>query len=186
MGGKRKPEPIETKIHRHIARRVVDKRTGCWRPPSRAQRNHGYASMTHGAGKHLSLHRVMLARKLGRPIRKGMYACHKCICPYKDCFNPDHLYEGTPAQNSSDMVAVGRSTRGKPSHGRKLTDGQVRFIRNLYGAPGPPSWLLPVKPGRPPLCGSIGRIAAMFDTSTVCISNIVNHRTYRTLTEDVP
>jgi hypothetical protein len=44
--------------------------------------------------------RAVLARKLGRPIKPGYFACHHC--DYPPCINPDHLYEGTPSDNQRD------------------------------------------------------------------------------------
>ena len=40
-------------------------------------------------------------QELKGPIEKGMWACHKCDNP--KCFNPDHIFIGTPKQNSEDM-----------------------------------------------------------------------------------
>ena len=51
-------------------------------------------------GKQLYAHRVVLAEKLGRPIREGYEACHHCDTP--SCIEPEHLYEGTQLQNASD------------------------------------------------------------------------------------
>lgn len=44
--------------------------------------------------------RVALERKLGRPIRPGYWALHRCDRPA--CINPEHLYEGTRADNTRD------------------------------------------------------------------------------------
>jgi hypothetical protein len=47
---------------------------------------------------YMAVHRV----KLG----PGQLVCHKCDVPR--CCNPDHLWIGTPAANSLDMVKKGR------------------------------------------------------------------------------
>ena len=53
-------------------------------------------------------HRAAIARSLGRPV-EGV-AMHTCDNP--PCVNPDHLLEGTQADNMRDCAQKGRS-RGR-------------------------------------------------------------------------
>jgi hypothetical protein len=58
-----------------------------------------------GVGDQL-VSRLVLEMVLGRPLAPGMFACHTCDNP--PCFLPDHLFEGTQADNVHDMKAKGR------------------------------------------------------------------------------
>jgi len=51
-------------------------------------------------------HRLALEIKLGRPLIPGMFACHTCDNP--PCIRPEHLFEGTSADNARDSLAKGR------------------------------------------------------------------------------
>ncbi|OBP75441.1 hypothetical protein BAE42_07630 [Mesorhizobium loti] len=44
------------------------------------------------------------------------------------------MYWGTNADNSADMIAHGRSTRGEKQPTSKLTEDDVRAIRKLAGS----------------------------------------------------
>lgn len=59
-----------------------------------------------GVGPRIELATHMALQLAGRPVPKGMFACHHCDVPA--CINPDHLYVGTRQQNINDMVARGR------------------------------------------------------------------------------
>ena len=87
----------------------------------------GYGRLNVKGKVHLA-HRVAWMLRHGE-IPAGMHACHKCDTP--GCVNPDHLFLGDNDANHADKCAKGRqgAARGESSGQAKLTDDQVRAIR---------------------------------------------------------
>ncbi|MEG4268943.1 HNH endonuclease [Microcoleus sp. Pol12A4] len=101
-----------------------------------AKRSDGYAiksTKINGKTKSFYAHRLVLEHKLGRPVKPGYFACHSC--DDRGCVNPDHLWEGTPADNSRDAIEKNRFpfVPGNICPNRKLKPEQVREIRYLLG-----------------------------------------------------
>lgn len=66
------------------------------------------------------------------PIPDGMQVLHRC--DVRACIRPDHLFLGTAADNTADMIAKGRMPVGQRAANAKLTEDDVRRIRALAGA----------------------------------------------------
>ncbi len=75
--------------------------------------------------------RYLWEQKYG-PIPEGKWLCHRCDNP--QCINIDdpenHIFLGTPNDNSKDMVSKNRQAKGERQGSCKLTKEKVLAIRN--------------------------------------------------------
>lgn len=94
-------------------------------------KSRGYAKLCR-AGKTVTVTRLLLAKRLGRPLRPGMHALHECDTPA--CVTDAHLFEGTHKQNQEDKVSKGRHVRGAEHVLSKFTDADVLIIQAAHAA----------------------------------------------------
>lgn len=112
----------------------VDKNgpAGCWVwTHSRSKKGYGQLSGPHRGHKPFQAHRLSWEMHTG-PIPAGLMVCHRCDNP--PCVNPDHLFLGTPKNNTDDRDAKNRVRHGDRHPYAKLTTKRVAIIRRRSAA----------------------------------------------------
>jgi len=77
----------------------------CWEWFGKARANGGYGRLSAGRKIQVRAHIAVWVLTNG-PIPEGLCVLHKCDNP--SCCNPDHLFLGTKADNTHDMMSKGR------------------------------------------------------------------------------
>ena len=102
---------------------------GCWEFHA-TNTVRGYGRVTYGGTENTGYaHRLSYQHYVGE-IPDGKILRHRC--DNRICINPNHLQLGTKRENSQDMVDRGRSLKGERHHKSKLTEQDVRDIRDEY------------------------------------------------------
>ena len=123
---------------------------------------HGYGEIAARVNGTRRVHRLSYELFHG-VLPKELSACHHCDNP--PCFRPIHLFAGTTIDNMRDAASKNRlrPCRGEASVRAKLTDEQVRHIREL-GAEG---------------SLSDAKLAAMFGVGHTTISDVILRHRWR-------
>jgi predicted XRE-type DNA-binding protein len=135
----------------------VQKGDGCWEWTG-SKNVWGYGRIKIRRKVHMA-HKVAYTLHYG-PIPDGLVICHRC--DNRGCVNPAHLFIGTYADNSADMVSKGRQARGERNANAKLTEAVVREMRQLYASGMKQDAL-----------------AARFNISQMTVSDVIRRRTWR-------
>lgn len=105
---------------------------GCWLWSGCLDKD-GYGKTMYGGGNHIRSHRKSYLLHVGE-IPEGLCVLHKC--DVRACINPDHLFLGTNQENTIDRNQKERQARGESNAAAKLTEEDVRRIREEAYYPG--------------------------------------------------
>lgn len=154
-------QPRTNEKERFLA--CVEKTDTCWLWKT-ALVHDGYGRFMNYDQKGERAHRASYRMFVGE-IPKGMFVMH--TCDVRNCVNPDHLRVGTHTDNMRDKKEKNRTYKanGTTNHFSKLTDSDVLAIRKLAKNQTHQS------------------IADQFNVSQPTVTDIVNRRTWKHLSE---
>ena len=120
---------------------IPEPNSGCWLWTALVI-GRGYGYFRLNTKKNILAHRFSWELRNGN-IPDGLQVLHKCDNPA--CVNPDHLFLGTPQDNTNDMINKQRQIKGEDCHNALLTDEKVlsivkddrpnKVIAKSYGVP---------------------------------------------------
>ena len=98
-----------------LERHALELRDGeCWETTYKCHSGVGHKLMRNeGSLGQVFVHRLAWEAHHAEPIPEGMWVLHSCDNP--GCFNPEHLFLGTPKDNTNDMCSKGRNNTNRNS-----------------------------------------------------------------------
>lgn len=169
--------------------RYVEKTEGCWLWTGSVDTS-GYGQIRDESGRLVRATKVSYVLH-GGTIPDGQHLCHSCdvLWPdrtYRRCVRPDHLWPGSPRENTRDAIDKGRfpfggnnpawhaaRPRGEAHQRAKLTEDIVRQIRREYR---------PAYGGPTTQSTSMRGLARKYGISKAVVQQIVAGRTWRHVT----
>lgn len=115
-----------TQFWMNVDRRGPDE---CW--PWTGYAEKGYGRFFDGS-RMVGAHELALTWTTGERRLPHMDTCHACNTPL--CVNPRHLRFGSRQSNVDDMVGSGRQAAGESNGRSRLTEAQVREMRERHAA----------------------------------------------------
>lgn len=99
---------------------------GCWNVVNRKPNPSGYYEANNRSGETRLLHRISYQLAF-QDLKPEDVVRHQC--DNRGCINPKHLLKGTHADNVKDRVNRNRSALGTKNGRAKLTEEDVRYIK---------------------------------------------------------